>query len=57
MRSLPWFPMWAWILFALVLGVAVSWLLVTFLRTCDQDLREPQGRVIPGRSGRRREAA
>ncbi len=34
----------------------VSWLLFEFLRACDQDLREPQGRVIPGRVVARRAA-
>lgn len=53
MRELPWLPLSVWILFAIGLGALVSWLIVTFLRTCDRDLREPQGRVIPGRFGRR----
>jgi hypothetical protein len=56
MRTLPWFPSWVWILFAIALGGLVSWLLLTFLRTCDEDLCKPQGRVIPGRIARKRAA-
>lgn len=56
MRELPWFPTWVWVLIAIALGALVSWLVFEFLRACDQDLREPQGRVIPGRVDRRRAA-
>jgi hypothetical protein len=56
MRDLPWLPWWAWVAILIGLQALAVSLILTLLRACDEDLREPQGRVIPGRASRKEAA-